>query len=198
MAQLTDILTLVEARVSLNMGTDPSVDTELAQVISAASQTLDNWIGAVVRRTVTDEEHVGGRDRVLLERIPVASITTVTEFASGTPTALTAETLTTAGTYSFDADSGILYRRNSWGAARFAGGIRVTYVAGRFANTASVEAAYKEAAQKILMHLWQTRGAQSGAATAGGDGAPFGAVPYSTATLRRHIMAMFTDEPVVA
>lgn len=195
---LTDVLTLQEARSSLNLGTDTSVDTELSQVISAASQTLDNWIGCVVKRTVTDEEHPGNTATVVLDRYPVASVTTVTEYASGTATPLTAESLTVAGTYSFDSGTGFLHRRNSWSSGRFAGGVRVTYVAGRFDTTATVEAAYKEAAQKILMHLWQTRGAQSGAATFGGDGAPFGGVPYSTATLRKHVVEMFHDGVAVA
>lgn len=192
----TDILTLEEAKPALNIpASDERYDTELAQVVSAASQFVDSIDGPVVKRTVTEEHH-GGHYSILLKNYPVASVTSVVEYSNGTATTLTAETLTTAGTYRIDLTNGVLYRRNQWYAASFASsGVAVTYVAGRFDSTAMVDAVYKQAAVAALVHFWQHRGAQSGAATFGGDGAPFGAVPFSTMQLRKQLTAMLTRTP---
>lgn len=196
-----DVITLAEAKTGLNI-TDTDTDAELAQVITAASRFVDSVYGAVVARTITDEQHTGGGSRIWLRQRPVASITTVTEYASGTPTVLTAETLAASGTYAVDLGMGYIRRRDSWYDSRFAtSGVLVTYVAGRYATTAAVDPKFKEAGVIAVQHLMQHRGAQSGAATFGGEGAPFAGVPFSSSVLRDKLIALFPEEwlgPVVA
>ena len=192
-----DILTLAEAKAALNIpAATADYDTELAQVITAASRFVDSVFGPVVRRTITDERHYGAGTSVTLNQSPVASVTTVTEYSGGVATVLTAESDTVAGTYTLD--DNVLHRRASWGGAYFARqSVVVTCVAGRYASTATVDAKFKEAAVVALIHFWQHRGANSGAGTFGGDGAPFGGVPFSTDTLRKKLQAMFVEDALL-
>jgi hypothetical protein len=193
MADVRDILTLNEAKAALNIDlTVSSVDTELAQVITAASEFVDGVYGPVVWRTVTDERHVGAGTSVSLRYSPVASVTSVTEYAGGVAAVLTAETDLVPGGYSVDLDGGVVYRRSSWNGYRFgAQSVLVTYVAGRYATTEVVAPWAKEAAAEAVIHFWQARGANSGFGTVDGDGAPFGGVPFSTSTLRKRLIDAF-------
>jgi hypothetical protein len=199
MADVLDVLTLSEAYSALNIVTaadQAAVATELAQVITEASAILDVWVGPVVKRTVT-EEHYGHGDTVTLGLYPIAGVVSVSEFASGTETVLTAETLEAAGTFAVNLAGGVIYRRAGWYPHRFAGGVRVQYEAGRFDNTAAVPALYRGAGLKIVVHLWQARGAQSGFGTTGSEGLPFAGVPYTPAKLREHILSTMSAGPVV-
>jgi hypothetical protein len=156
----TDIITLGEAKKALkiNDGTT-TFDDQLRMYVTAVSDTLDDFYGPVVYRTVTDEVHAGGRSLIFLNEWPVASITAVTEYASGTATTLAAETATasTGSDYLLDASRGYaLVRRSSWSDAVFAASsVKVTYVAGRYATTADVDARWKLAAQITLRHWWR-------------------------------------------
>lgn len=196
-----DILTTAEAGAALNMsaGEQTANATELAQVISAASAFVDSVYGPVVARAVT-KSVVSPSGTVWLDR-PL-SITSVTEYVSGTGTVLTAESSGTAGTYRIDTATGALTRRSSWGNTYWSGHeVVVVYSSGRYANTASVDPKFKEAAVVALVHFWQHRGSQSGFGTPGGDGAPFGGVPFSSKQLREKLKAMFPEEwtgPAVA
>lgn len=196
MADDLDILSLTEAKAALNIpATNTDYDTELAQVVTAASRFVDSVAGAVVERTITAEEHQGRSTSISLDHYPVVSITTVTEYQAGAATVLTAETLLTAGTYAIDLTSGTVYRRNSWNPSHFASsGVAVTYVAGRYADTASVDPVYKEAAAFTVKHLWEKRGSGNGVGVLGGDGERFGgATTYSTPELRRQVSALLAD-----
>ena len=196
-----DILTTAEAGAALNMNASEQTAnaTELAQVISAASAFVDSVYGPVVAREVT-KTVLAPSGRIWLDR-PL-SITSVTEYASGTATVLTAEDADTAGTYRLDTATGSLLRRSSWSGTSWGSQeVVVVYSSGRYANTASVDPKFKEAAVVALVHFWQHRGSQSGFGTAGGDGAPFGGVPFSSAQLRQKLIAMFPEEwtgPAVA
>lgn len=196
----TDILTTAEAGAALNMSASEQTAnaTELAQVVSAASGFVDsvgNGIhGVAVKRLVTEDLFPTSPSSTLILTYHPASDLTVTEYVSGTGTELTAsDGLTTAGEYLLI--DGQLHRRSSWGASHWLGGVRVEYTAGLYDNTASVSPLYKEAAVAALVHFWQHRGSQSGFGAAGGDGAPFGGVPFSTDVLRKKIAMILNPDP---
>lgn len=157
----TDIVTLADAKAQLNI-TDSSSDTELAGFISAVTATIEDHVGAVVNRSVT-EEFDGGRDVVLLTSIPVVSVTSVTDSGS---------TVDVSG-YKIDKNSGVLTRVAGPSPMTFLPGIQsvsVTYSAGQAANAAAVEGNIRLAALIMLQHLWETqRPAAQGPFSQGGD-----------------------------
>jgi len=120
-------------------------DEELRGFVLAATEVIENHVGAVVRTTHT-ETFDGGRESLTLSHAPVLSVTSVTE--SGTEV--------DAGGYWLDAEAGILRRVLSgvpycW---RYGvGNIDVEYVAGR----SSVAANISRAALIIIKHMWETQ-----------------------------------------
>lgn len=161
MAAAHDLLTFQEALEAINQPTVAHQD-QLEQFVSGISSRVDALCGPVVQRTVTDERHNGGRKRVFLDLAHAASVTSVSEWANGTETVLTEETLSTqpddawlldnAGAYSF------IWRRSSGSDMIFAVGRRnvvVAYTAGRHADTASVDEAFKTAGSAVLRRLWK-------------------------------------------
>ena len=190
----TDAITLAEAKAALNITGDGVVnDVELGQVVSAATALVEEWVGPLVIRSFS-ESLDGGSGEVWLTNEPV-SVTSVTEYVGTSGTALTAEAAGVAGGYL--ADGRALYRRTgaydrAWRYGRR--NVAVTYTAGRYADTASVGPLAKEATVICLVHLWQHRGAGSGAGIQGGDGPAFGAVPFSSDVLRKKIRALMPNE----
>jgi hypothetical protein len=170
MAAATDLLTLAEAKARLGI-TDTGSDTNIAAVISAVSGQLDELCGPVVNRTVTAELHDGGSTIIALNKPPVASVTSVTEYTGTTATALTEQTIGTAPANGFTCSTGGIVRRLSSGTPRrFPAGSRnvtVTYAAGRYANTAAVAPKFKEAAAMTFRNIWVSELA-SGSQTFGG------------------------------
>lgn len=165
MADTLDVISLAEAKTALNIATGVTTwDTPLAQAITAISRQLDDLCGPIVNRTVTDELHDGGDWTIRLRKRPVASITTVTEYDGTNGTTLTAETNAAKATSNYLHDgtfgtitSGLLRRRDTDSDAWFEPGrrnIAVTYVAGRAANTAAVDAKFKQAAVMMLRNIW--------------------------------------------
>lgn len=164
MADTLDVLTIAEARTAVGLGSDTSKDTVLAAWVTAVSRQLDQLCGPIVKRTVTDELHDGGSYSIRLNRRPVYSITTISEYTNTTAQALTAETNATKTAYNFLHDgttgtlnSGVILRRNSNSDANWTAGRRnvaVTYEAGRAADTASVDAKFKQAASMLLRTAW--------------------------------------------
>lgn len=168
MAQLTDILTLTDARSIIRKA--PSNTQHVARLealVSAISQRIDELVGPVVRRDVTGEqlEVCRAGDAVRLRRRPVASVSTVKVWSSGVATTLTAETLMTAGGYLAEKDpddptllSGRLLPRSNWGGSYWAGStMEVTYTAGRFADTAAAAGSrYWHAAATTLKSMWRS------------------------------------------
>jgi hypothetical protein len=197
----TDVLTLEEAKRALNVSlSDSYSDDELAQVVSAASQWLDEVVGPVVRRTITNEAHQSPSGTVWLRHRPVSSISTVTEWSAGGATVLTSETASTAGTYLADLSAGTLRRRSGWGDVWWnATSVVVTYTAGRFADTADVDARFKEAAVVMLQHLWQSRGAAPTAGVFGAeDSQAFGGQPYSAQGVVKKVRSLLSGDWVPA
>lgn len=164
MVDLLDVITLPEALKAVNLPAGSSShDSELAAYVTAVSRRLDDLCGPIVLRTVTGERHDGGHPLVFLKQAPqsrtsATSITTLTEYDCGTAQVLTAEDLAVASTtnFLFERDTGIIRRRASWKDVRFgATAVVVTYAAGRYAATASVDAKFKQAAAMMLAHLWR-------------------------------------------
>lgn len=176
MADTYDLVTLAEGyralndKVSADAGAG-SYDTILAQWITAISRRIDDVCGPVVNRTITSEQHRGGRETIIPLHRPVSSVSSINEYEGTTAQALAAENLaggvTTGNDYWLDPDTSIIYRRSSGRRWFFASNrVIVTYVAGRAANTAAVDAKFKLAAGSILHRLWAR---DAGAWARGGD-----------------------------
>lgn len=194
MADLLDILTEAEASRAA-LGTDSPGASHLEQIArmnTAISRRIDELVGPVVQREVT-EYHDGDVEVLLPRQTPVASVTTVTEWDGTTQTALTADTWGAAGAssgFTFEQSSGYghsarILRRSSGGPSRFAAGsqsVRLVYTAGRYADTASVDPLFKEAAAEIMRRLWNR---EAGAWARGAD--PFDAEGMGTSRFFRAV-----------
>lgn len=163
MADALDVITLTEAKTAINMPAATTHDTELAMWVTAVSRRLDARCGPMVVRTVTETLTPAG-STLFLTQYPVSSVTSVTEYQSGTGTVLTAESTTVAGGYLLD--SGMLTRRSGFGTTGWHGRTTVEYVAGRYATTAAVDARVKMVAGAVMRRLWVR---ESGAWARGGD-----------------------------
>lgn len=176
MADTLDILTLGEAKAAINLDSSVAThDTEIARFVTAVSRRIDELCGPVVVRTITGEQHPGGGRSIVPRKRPVSSVTTIKEYSGTTATTLAAEDLAagtaTANDYWLDPDLDIIYRRSATRASVFADTrVILTYVAGRAADTATVDAKFKIAAGSILRRLWKR---EAGAWARGGN--PFDA-----------------------
>lgn len=203
-----DLLTLSEAKDAINQS-GATHDSELQMWITAVSNRIDELCGYVVKRTVADETHNGGRRIIQLNHAPASltattTIQTVTEYSNTTEHTLLEETNTDkpAHAYLFDVKSGILRRRSGGADATFATGranVVVNYEPGRYETTAAVGDHFKLTAGAIMRRLWQR---ESGAWAVGGD--PFtdqGTVGFFRAMSESMINEFLHDElrlPVVA
>ncbi len=154
MADTLDLLTLAEAKQVLDISPGDVVDdAQVAEYVTSASRLLDQWVGPTVRRTVTAEPYddACGRGSIVLAQRPVTSITSITEDG----TALTADDYL-SGRYTPDPTllDGILRRRIGDRDGLWSGPVEVTYVAGRYAATAGVDARFKRACAIVLQNLW--------------------------------------------
>lgn len=155
MADTLDILTLDEGMTAISMtGSGSNHEDAVALAITGVSRAIDDLCGPVVVRTITDEIHYpSGHTPIFLDYQPVSSITSITEYASGTGTALTAEDHNTAGTYLLR--DGLVARRSGFYTTSWYGNaVKVTYVAGRYATTSAVDEKWKNAAAMILRRWW--------------------------------------------
>lgn len=154
MADTLDVLTLAEGHAAINLPTaNTDHDTELAQAITAVSRLLDAEVGCVVQRAIADEIHDGGVWQIATNRWPVASFTAVTEDLHGTPTTLTAYVKEP-----FDRAVGLFSGRIEREDSYFPSGrwnVKISYVAGRYASTATVDARFKACAAAVLRRLWK-------------------------------------------
>ena len=165
MTSATDLLSLDDALAAVRLS--PSHTQHVPRIqgyVSAVSAAVDELVGPVVQRTITGERHEGGRSEIRLRRTPVASVTTVKVWVRGVSTTLTAETLSAAGNYYAEPSEddptllcGELYRRSLWSSILWeCGTVEVTYVAGRYENTAAVVGTrFHTAAVLALQNLWQ-------------------------------------------
>ncbi len=194
MADTLDLLSLAEGKAAVGI-TDAGTgfDTALAQKITAVSRRMDRLCGPIVVRTYTDEELAGGRDRVRVRHWPVSSFTTVTEYDGTTAQVLTAEDFDTQPSEAYSPQrwentptatyNGVLWRRTGGLAACFPCGpeaVKVTYIAGRAANTAAVDPVFKEAAGIALKNVW--RSMESGTQLLGEFDVPAQNFPVSMVT----------------
>lgn len=168
MAEPTDVLSLDAAKDSINMSTvNVKDEAVLRRQVAAVSSLMDDLVGPVVQRTVTDEEHDCRTRRVRLYHRPVASVTTVKESRYGSVSTLTAVDWGTSGDGYYAAKwsrdpsllSGTLTRRFGSRDVPFFGPVQVTYVAGRYEDTASVAPRFTEAAGEVLRRLWKRESA---------------------------------------
>lgn len=169
-----DILTIAEAEQAIGLPINaPQQQANLELWVTSISRRLDDLCGPVVQRAVTDEWHDGYVPALFLLEQPVVSITTLTEYASTSPQALTADTIPaevdealTLAQYGYRLDNGVLYRTASGSASTFGQRVRVSYIAGRYEDTASVDPKFKAAAGMILRRLWAR---EAGAWARGGE-----------------------------
>ncbi|WP_420123203.1 hypothetical protein [Nakamurella sp.] len=129
-----DIVTVAEVKKQLNIPeTDDSQDDELAVYIAAVTEVVEDIVGPVVPREVT-ETHDAAGPVLLLRQPPAVSITSVVE----------AGATLTADDYLVDLDAGILRRRQPYGWVGGIGAVTVTYQGGRNTTPAAVKLAAKE------------------------------------------------------
>lgn len=158
MADTLDVLSLAEAKGAINMlASNNDHNSEIERQVTAVSRVIDDAVGPVVHRTVTAELHDTGRE-VRLRQAPVVSVSSVRVASGGAITTLSSVAFGAATDgYRADLDRGRLYRQ--WGGVDgdwdTASRIEVTYVAGRYATTAAVDALFKEAASAVLRRLWK-------------------------------------------
>jgi len=161
-----------------------------------------------VRRTVT-EIHPGGDPYVVLEQVPASrtsttTLATVREWLGGTATVLTEETLaaSSSAAFLFEVETGILYRRSNFGPSWFPSRSRVEVVAcaGRFADTASVDARFKEACGIVVAHLWRAKAAGPAVAQESlSDGAAhYGVAPWAIPKAAKDLLRDELRPPVLA
>lgn len=181
MSDTLDVVTVDE--VEAELGVDPDSQPLLPSYITSVSRMLDKACGPVVQRTITGEAHDGGGWSVSLDQFPVASVTSVTEYVHTTAYALTGETAATAPAngYLVELETGVLLRRRvkvdwPWAAGR--GNVVVTYVAGRYATTLTVDDRFKRAAYITLANLWR-REQGMGTVMFGADGVPVVGATYA-------------------
>jgi hypothetical protein len=158
MADTLDVLTLDEAKRAVSLS-ESRVGNEdvLEMAVTAVSRVIDDLRGPVVIREVAGEVHVGGWRSIIPRVQPVAAITAITEYSGTTPQTLVVEDFpsTTPFDYRLDED-GIVHRHASGEPARFASNrVVVTYEAGRYPDTESVDAQFKKAASEVLFGNWQ-------------------------------------------
>jgi hypothetical protein len=167
------IIGLDDAKTQLNI-TSTGDDAELTGYLDAATAIVEDAIGPVANRVVT-EYHDGGSTVLVLRKLPVVEITSVTPVATGS------SALTVADLYVTSAGI-VRYRGGGW----FPSSLEVTYVAGR--SNQSPPAA-RLAAQIIVQHLWRTQHGGSPVPYPGGEETvPTGfgyAVPYRALELLR-------------
>lgn len=160
MADTYDLLSLSEAKSTLGLSATASdLDTSIASYTTAVSRLLDKECGPFVQRTITDEIHSGGYSMLQLRNAPAASVTSCTEYQGTTAVTITVETIGTSPSNGclLDSNTGLLVRRSGgsddfWYPGR--NNIKVTYSAGRYANTAAVDARVKRASGMLLRHFW--------------------------------------------
>lgn len=160
-----DVITVQEARVAAGYSPgDQNKDLRLAPLVTAISLKIDELCGPVIQRSVT-ERLDGGFSWVKLRRRPLSAISSVTEYASGVATTLTAETLTAEGQYLAerrDDDAalytGFLWRRSGFYDTCWAYGrqnVVVVATAGRYVDTdAAEDSIFAKAARLAVKASW--------------------------------------------
>lgn len=167
MADTYDVLTFTEGRAALKKHTATLDETTLASWVTAASRRLDTLVGPIVRRSVSEELDGWAEPTLYLRYFPNTAISSVIEYSGAVGSELVEETRGAlvdgylAQPYEFDPAflGNELHRRVGGLDANWAPGRRnvvVTYIAGRFADTASVDPLFKRAAGLMLVNAWRS------------------------------------------
>jgi uncharacterized phiE125 gp8 family phage protein len=148
-------VSLTDVRSHLNItGEDVERDQELTAFIQAATSAIEQRVGPLTRRSVT-ESHNGGRHAIVLRHSPVITVTSATENGAAVP----------SGGYTISPASGVLTRTSGYSRATWVDGfnnVTVAYVAGR----TSIPADLRQAVLELVRHLWSTqRGSMAGRRT---------------------------------
>lgn len=136
------LISLEEARMQLNI-TGTTGDVELEEYLQVATDIVENIIGPVVNLPVTEEIHDGGPN-ILLNRVPVVSIVSITNADDAT-------LIYGATDYALNKQSGVIRRVN---ATSFTGPVVVSYIAGRSNQTPEAAIA---AGKVIIQHLYRSQ-----------------------------------------
>lgn len=159
-------VSLAEVKQHLQMDlTKTTNDVELQRFIDAAETAIGHRVGPLTPITVT-ETHDGGDASIYLRKLPVGSVTTVTEVVGNIIYTLTNQPpgqSVDAWGYTVNSTTGRVIRRTASGQPyRFVPGmenVTVTYQAGWATLPDDLVAAVKE----LVRHLWKTqRGNNSG------------------------------------
>jgi hypothetical protein len=150
------IVSLAYARTQLGMGPSETADDDaLRGFIAAATGAVERALGqVVVRRTVVEQHRIGRATEVLLRKVPVLSLTSVS--------AVDGSRTWDPANMQFDADTGLLRVASG---ERLSGDVDFTYQAGRVV----IPADYRLAGLIILQHLWETRRGAMGVQMGGTD-----------------------------
>ena len=154
------IVDLDAAKAFLNI-TSSAYDVELQTFIDAAERMVVNRIGPVVDSPIIDEWHDGGSVSIVVRaRGPIASVMKVTESYGPISYTLTevVEDESPIGPFTFSVDygRGVLTRRYSGVAGRFAPGranIHVVYEGGYTLSPPDITLA----TNLLIAHMWETQ-----------------------------------------
>jgi len=150
------LFSLASAKAQLDLTTTTD-DEELREYIAATTQAVEFFIGAVVRRTVTQVVR-GGTDRVVLDTTPVLALTSMTALGAWQEV-VPVDVLNVTDA----AESGVLRRADGLTFTQHE--YHVEYTVGRTAVRPNVALAGK----MILQHLWRTQYGAARGMVGGGD-----------------------------
>ncbi len=159
---MADLISLADAKAAVGVGqNDDAKNARLAALITSVSERLEQNCGPVIYGTHTLEQHDGGCPHIYTDYTPVQGVTQVVEYDATTSGTLTAETNTTKPStgYVFEPVSGKVIRRDTGATSRFPAGygnVVVSYVAGRAAGTATMDAKWRTATEIALRAAWRS------------------------------------------
>ncbi|MEW2570496.1 head-tail connector protein [Streptomyces sp. NPDC047070] len=183
------LLTLEEAKLQLNLTTDTD-DEELQTYVDAVTAPIEEYIGPVEPREVTERQDAeGGRRILVLRTTPVLSLTSVEPLLAGGVSH-------PVGGLVLDPDTGEVRRYDGgW----FRGLLLFTLQAGRTTTPPTVNLA----ARMLVQHLWRTqRPGRSGGLPGGGEdysvGQPIPGFGYAVPNRVLELLAPYRLPPGVA
>jgi hypothetical protein len=150
------LLTLAEAKAQLNITTSTH-DVELQAYIDSTTAVIEQYVGPVENRAVTEVHDVSPRRvaTLVLRQAPAVSLTSVVAVLTGGTSYAVAD-------LDLDGATGVVRRKDGgW----LAGPLRITYTAGR----GSVPATINLAARILIQHLWRTQQGPGRPGLGGGD-----------------------------
>lgn len=167
----TAIVSLADVKFHLNK-TDNDDDTELQYFIDAATPIVENIAGPVIPTSRT-EYFSGGVSQIVVNWLPIVSVTSIVETYGQTNYTLNEISLGSSNTafgFTVDYTTGKIVRRAYNAEALFPLGsnnVKVVYLAGR----TSIPGNIRLATLMLIQHLWSTSqlNRQGGRPTLGGD-----------------------------